>query len=92
MADVEMSDAPSASKKVDVANGKGSEGKKKFEVKKVRFCIIMCATIPHCHVKTWIVLTTFFVSGMLSHSGLGILLLTTVPSAATTSWIYVCPS
>ncbi|KAH0597941.1 hypothetical protein MHUMG1_04313 [Metarhizium humberi] len=29
-----MSDAPSASKRADAANGKGSEAKKKFEVKK----------------------------------------------------------
>lgn len=35
MADVEMSDAPVA-KKADAANGKSVEGKKKFEVKKVR--------------------------------------------------------
>lgn len=37
MADVEMSDAPSATKKADAANGKGPEGKKKFEVKKVSY-------------------------------------------------------
>lgn len=35
MADVEMSDAP-VTKKADAANGKSIEGKKKFEVKKVR--------------------------------------------------------
>jgi hypothetical protein len=38
MADVEMSDAPNAtSRKADVGNGKGHEGKKKFEVKKVSY-------------------------------------------------------
>lgn len=35
MADVEMSDAPAAAKRADGATGKGAEGKKKFEVKKV---------------------------------------------------------
>lgn len=36
MADVEMSDAPVAAKKADGGNGKSVDGKKKFEVKKVR--------------------------------------------------------
>ncbi|PNY25905.1 RING-box protein 1 [Tolypocladium capitatum] len=34
MADVEMSDAPAAAKKADGTVAKGSDGKKKFEVKK----------------------------------------------------------
>lgn len=36
MADVEMSDAPAAAKKADGTVAKVFDGKKKFEVKKVR--------------------------------------------------------
>jgi hypothetical protein len=38
MADVDMADAPGpASKKASEANGKNTDGKKRFEVKKVKF-------------------------------------------------------
>jgi hypothetical protein len=85
MADVEMADAgqPSTETKVATKASKGpaagTEGgeKKKFEVKKVRWC-------GNCHAG---VLTNVLDSGTPLLYGLGILLSTTVLSAEITLWI-----
>lgn len=86
MADVEMSDAPSATKKADATNGKGLEGKKKFEVKKVS-CEYPRFANASGHFLT--LPANLMDSGMLLPSGRGILLLITAPFAAITSWICV---
>lgn len=77
MADVEMADAPAGSK--GETAGKAIEGKKKFEVKKVRRDRLVCSA-PDLANDT---------SGTPSHSGPGISLSTTAQFAETTSWTSV---
>lgn len=83
MADVEMSDAPRAA---DGGNGKAVEGKKKFEVKKVRRhkTAILLTTHPREHHSL-----TRSISGMPSPFGHGILLSITAPFAAIILWTSV---
>lgn len=79
MADVEMKEASSTSDKgKGVSKGEASDGKKKFEVKKVR---------ESTHIVELKLTST---SGMPLPCGHGTLSLTTVLSAATTSWTCVC--
>lgn len=74
-----MKDSVPAKSKGSKAEG-SSEGKKRFEVKKVR-----------CQYREEIIKLKTLYSGTLSLCGRGILSSTTVPSAATISWIYVRP-
>lgn len=95
MADVDMTDAPAASgsaapaKKVVGKAAKGTaengDGKKRFEVKKVRPEAI------YIYIYTAHSDTDSSRSGMLSLSGPGISSSTTALSAVTISWIYVRP-
>lgn len=88
MADVDMTDAPvtsgsaTASKKVaskTKAGDGGADGKKRFEVKKVR------APVSRRRINADIC-----ASGMRSLCGPGILSSTTALFAEITSWTYVC--
>jgi len=82
MADVEMTDAPTSAPfflVTGAADGEGKEGKKRFEVKKVH--AFAGPASPAFADDTY--------SGMPLRSGHGTLLLTTAPSAGTTSWISV---
>lgn len=81
MADVEMSDAPPAAKSSNAGAEGAVEGKKRFEVKKVR-------NYPRrARVHRSKALTQTF-SGMLLRSGRGTLSSTTVPSAVIISWTF----
>jgi hypothetical protein len=93
MADVDMTDAPTAAPaSTSVVKKKGAagvadgdskgDGKKRFEVKKVSVPVLSAGGLPRCLLMVS--------SGTLSRFGHGISWLTTAPFAATTSWIYVC--
>jgi hypothetical protein len=88
MADVEMTDPAAAApkgKKVAAATG-DTDGKKRFEVKKVYSRQRMCRWTAFLQVETD---TSHDSSGTPSLSGLGILSSTIAPSAATTLWTCV---
>lgn len=90
MADVEMQDAGSAKDKVAKTSksgaGEASEGKKRFEVKKVSDSRFFFGFFYDSGLLSDVL---FLTSGTPSRYGLGTLSLTTAPFAGITLWIYV---